>query len=108
MNLDVGNYQKLTKIVVFLLTISAGLGIVVWYLPVVQKNEGMRREVLRIESDRIQEEEKGRRLRTEIDAMTTDSKTVERVARERMNYAKTNETVIRFEESPTPPAREPR
>ena len=47
------------------------------------------------------EEEAGRQLRTSIDALRYDPKAVERLARERLGYAKPGEIVIRFEEPRT-------
>jgi cell division protein FtsB len=37
-------------------------------------------------------------LRGNIDSMQNDPKTVERLAREKLGWAKTNEMVIRFEQ----------
>lgn len=97
MNVEIGIWQKLTKVVVFLLILAALLAVVVWYLPLIRHNEGMRREILRIDGKVKEEEEKSKRLKAEIEAIRTDPKTVERLARERMSYARSNETVIRFE-----------
>lgn len=97
MNVEIGIWQKLTKVVVFLLIVAGLLAVVVWYLPLIRHNEGMRREILRIDGKVKEEEEKSKRLKAEIDAIRTDPKTVERLARERMSYARSNETVIRFE-----------
>lgn len=97
MKVEIGIWQRLTKVVVFLLGVAAILAVIVWYLPVIRHNEGMRREILRIEGRVKEEEEKGKRLKSEIEAIRTDPRTVERLARERMSYARSNETVIRFE-----------
>ncbi len=97
MNVDVGIWHKLTKIVLFLLFVAAVLTVGVLYMPLIRQNEGMRREVVRLENMKRENEEKYKRLKAEIEAIRTDPKTVERLARERMSYAKTNETVIRFE-----------
>lgn len=100
MNVDLGIWRKLTRLVLFLLFIAALLTAIVLYTPLIRQNEGMRREVVRLENKNKEAEEKSKRLKAEIEAIRTDPKTVERLARERMSYAKTNETVIRFEPAP--------
>ena len=100
MNVDLGFWRKLTRLVLFLLFIAALLTAIVLYTPLIRQNEGMRREVVRLENKNKEAEEKSKRLKAEIEAIRTDPKTVERLARERMSYAKTNETVIRFEPAP--------
>jgi len=68
-----------------------------WYLPLIQQNQRYRKEIFVLEA-KIQEQERiSRQLKTSIDAVQKDPKTVERLARERLGLAKTNETVIRFE-----------
>jgi cell division protein FtsB len=44
---------------------------------------------------------KSRQLQAQIDALRNDPKTVERLMREKLGYAKPDETVIRFEPSTT-------
>jgi cell division protein FtsB len=44
-----------------------------------------------------QQEEISKQLRMEVDTLRNDPKTVERLAREKLGYAKPDETVIRFE-----------
>ena len=46
------------------------------------------------------EEQENHKLESSIKALQHDPRTVERVARERLNLAKPDETVIRFEEAP--------
>jgi cell division protein FtsB len=71
--------------------------VAIWYLPLIQQNERYRREILRLDTLVQKEEETGKQLRTSIDALRFDPKAVERLARERLGYAKPGETVIRFE-----------
>lgn len=97
MNVDRGIWDKLTRVVIFLLFLAGLLIVAVWYLPLVQHNERMRKEILRLDTQIQKEEETGRQLRASIDALRFDPKAVERLARERLGYAKPGETVIRFE-----------
>jgi len=57
---------------------------------------------LQQEIRRLQEE--NRRVAEEIEALKTDPKTVERIAREEMGLAKPNELVFRLPEEPRKPA----
>lgn len=97
MNVDRGIWDKLTRVVIFLLFLAGLLIVAVWYLPLVQHNERMRKEILRLDTQIQKEEETSRQLRASIDALRFDPKAVERLARERLGYAKPGETVIRFE-----------
>jgi cell division protein FtsB len=112
-NVDLGIWSKLTRLTVFLLVVAgclaAGVAAWHWYVPVIQQNERMRKEILRRDSEIQKEEEAGRQLNAAIQSVSTDPKTVERLARERMGYARPGETVVRFETPATnPPAPRPR
>jgi len=97
MNVDLGIWNKLTRVVIFLLFVALLLGVGVWYLPLIKENERMRKRIL-VFDDKIQkEEETGRQLKNSVEALRRDPKTVERVARETMGLAKPGETIIRFE-----------
>ena len=101
MNVDLGIWAKLTRVVIFLLFLAGILGVAVWYLPLIEHNQHSRKTILDLDK-RIQvEEERKRQLKASIDSLQRDPKAVERLARERLGYAKTGETVIRFEASLT-------
>ena len=101
MNVDLGLLGKLTRLVIFLLFVAGLLGVAVWYLPLVHQNERMRRELLQRDEQIHKLEEGNRQFKASIDALSYDPKAVERVARERLGYAKAGETVIHFEEPAT-------
>ena len=101
MNVDLGIWSKLTKMVVWLLLLAGLLLVGVWYLPLIQQNERMQRENLRLERELQKEKEKARGLQTEIDALRNDPKAVERLTREKLGYARSGETVVRFESPAT-------
>jgi cell division protein FtsB len=90
-------WDKLTKAVVFLLAAAALIGVGVWYLPVVRQNERLRRELDKIEAQITREEELSRSLKASVEASYNDPKTVERLARKHLGFARTGETVVRFE-----------
>ena len=101
MNVDLGIWSKLTKVVVGLVVLAVLLLIGMCYLPLIHQNERMRREILRLDAQLQKEEEKSRQLKTEIEALRNDPKTIERLMREKLGYARPDETVVRFEPAAT-------
>jgi cell division protein FtsB len=97
MNVDLGIWDKLTRLVVFLLFIAFLLAVGIWYLPLIKQNERMRKEILRLDTQLDKAKETDKQLRSSIEALNHDPKAVERLARERLGYGKPGETVIRFE-----------
>jgi len=97
MNVDLGIWSKLTKVVVGLVVLAFLLLIGMCYLPLIHQNERMRREIMRLDAQLQKEEEKSKQLKTEIEALRNDPKTIERLTREKLGYARPDETVVRFE-----------
>jgi cell division protein FtsB len=96
MNVDLGIWDKLTRVIIGLLFLAALLGVILWYRPLVYQNEQWRKRALELDNEIKQELKTQERLKAAITSMQ-DPKTVERLARERLGYAKPEETVIRFE-----------
>lgn len=90
----------MSRVVVFLLLLAGLIGVAIWYQPLIQTNENYRKRILELEALVKREEMENRRLEAEIRALQSDHRTVERMAREKLNMARPGETVIRFEESP--------
>lgn len=101
MNVDLGIWSKLTKVVVGLLVLALLLLIGMWHLPLIRQNERMRREIMRLDEQLQKEETRSKQFQTEIEALRNDPKTIERLAREKLGYARPGETVIRFEPATT-------
>jgi len=98
MNVDLGIiWDRLTRMVIFLLFLAGLLGVAVWYLPLIQQNQRYRQEILRLDTSIRHEEEASRQLRNSIDVLRRDPKAIERLARESLSYGKPGETVIRFD-----------
>jgi len=101
MNVNLGIWDKLTRAVIFLLFMAGLLGVFFWYLPLIRQNQRYRDGILALDT-KIQEQEKvARELKTSIDATLNDPRTLERLAREKVGYARSNETVIRFQPPPS-------
>ena len=101
MNVNLGIWDKLTKLAVFLLFILGVAGVALWYFPLIKQNERMRQDMLKLDAKIKIEQERDRTLRSSFDAVRNNPKTIERLARANLGYAKPGEIIIRFEE-PSP------
>lgn len=93
-------WENLTRVVLFLIFGAFLLLVVVWYAPVIKQNERMRKEKLELDGKISREAEVSKKLEAQTKALQ-DPRTVERLARERLSYAKPGEIVIHFEEPQT-------
>ena len=105
MNVDLGIWSKLTKVVVGLVVLAVLLLIGMCYLPLIQQNTRMRAEIFKLNQQLEAETNNLNQIQAQIDALRNDPKTVERLAREKLGYAKPDETVIRFESTTNATAR---
>ena len=97
MNVDLGIWNKLTRVVIVLCLVAGLIGVGLWYLPKIRKNERMRQVVERLDDQIKKEEDSSRQLKNSIESLRNDPKVVERLTREKLGYAKPGETIIRFE-----------
>ena len=97
MKVDLGIWSRLTQAVVVLVALAVLIFICLAYQKPIEQNERMRREILRLDGELQKQETISRQLRADIDALRNDPATVTRLAREKLGYAKADETVIRFE-----------
>ena len=97
MNVNLGIWSKLTSVVVVLVVVAVLLLIGTCYLPVIQENARMEAQIVKLQAQVAAEDQKSKILQSQIDALQNDPKTVERLAREKLGYARPDETVIYFE-----------
>ena len=97
MNVNIGIWGWLTRAVWALIFITSGVWLAHWYMPLFQQNERMRKMNLGLETKITAEEREARRLKSASDAIQNDPRTLERLAREKLGYARSNETIIHFE-----------
>lgn len=97
MNVNLGIWTKLTGVVVALVVLAILLLIGECYLPVIQENARMQRQIYKLDAQLKAEQQKSQQLQGEIQALQNDPGTVERLTREKLGYARPNETVIYFE-----------
>ena len=97
MKVDIGIWNWLTKAVIVLVMAAVLILFGFRYLPLIQQNERMRKEIFRLETEIQKQAEISRQLQIEVAAIRNDPKTIERLMRGTLGYAKPDETVIHFE-----------
>ena len=90
-------WDKLSKVILLLLVVALLLFAFLQYLPLIRTNQNYRKELLACDARVAEQERLGRQLRASIDSLQNDPKAIERLAREKLGWARTNEVVIRFE-----------
>ena len=98
MNVNLGIWDKLTKLAIVCLFVLGVIAVAVWYLPLIRQNEHMRQDLLKLQTKISAEQERERVLKTAVDAARANPKTIERLARANLGYARPGEIVVRFEE----------
>ncbi|MGD0016008.1 MAG: septum formation initiator family protein [Verrucomicrobiia bacterium] len=84
---------------VFVLVVAFGLGLL--FLPLLHRSHSMQQDMRRLDSEIERQEAVERQQHAEIDALKTDPSFLERTARSKLNLAKPNETVFKFEPQPS-------
>ena len=85
MNINLGIWDKLTKLTIFCLFILGLVCVGVWYLPLIRQNEHMRQDLLKLETKIKVAQERERELRTAYDSARTNPKTIESMVREHIH-----------------------
>lgn len=101
MKVDFGIWSWLTQAVIALVVLAILIFIFMTYLPLIQQNERIRRNLDQLQTEVDKQVEISKQLKGEIEALRHDPQTVARLAREKLGYAKPDETVIRFESAST-------
>jgi cell division protein FtsB len=104
-NVNLGIWSVLTKVAAGLVIVALLLLIGMKFLPLLQQNERMRADIMRLQTQLQIEEAKSKQLQAQIDELRNDPNAVERLAREKLGYAKPGETVIHFEPATNAPPR---
>ncbi len=99
MNAGQSVWDKLFRLVLAMLFVAGLLGIFLWYQPVIQENQRLRRTKLELEKKIEREADTARKLDADFRALQNPM-TIERLARERLSYARPGESVIHFDPPP--------
>jgi len=102
-NVNLGIWSKLTKAAVALVIVAILLLVGMCYLPVIQQNQRMRSDILRLQNELQKEQARANELQAQINALQNNPNAVARLAREKLGYAKPDETVIHFESTTNAP-----
>ena len=105
MKVDFGIWSWLTQAVIALVVLAILVFILMTYLPLIQQNERMRRNLDQLQAEVDKQAEISKQLKGQIEALRHDPQTIVRLAREKLGYAKSGEDVIRFEPALTNGAR---
>jgi len=85
--------QVLIALLVILILLFIGLR----YLPLIQQNEQYRRRIDFLDAELEKQRQESKQLQEEFNALRNDPKTVERLARQTLGYARADETIFRFD-----------
>jgi cell division protein FtsB len=79
---------------VFLAIVAAGAALL--FIPLWFRQENLKRDIRRLDAEILRLETLEKQQKSEIEALKSDPTYVERVAREKLNLSKPNETVVQF------------
>ncbi|HUJ08476.1 MAG TPA: septum formation initiator family protein [Verrucomicrobiae bacterium] len=79
-----------------------GCGVVLLFLPLLHQRHVMQQDIARLDRELEQQDALETKQKTEIEALKTDPGFVERTARNKLNLARPNEVIFRFEPPPQP------
>jgi cell division protein FtsB len=79
-------------------------GLMLFFLPVIQKSNHLKAEKANLQSKITAEQEQQKQLQLETEHMKNDPAYVEHIARDRLNMGRPGETIIRFDSYQTTPS----
>jgi cell division protein FtsB len=103
-NLRVNWWTKLQSLGFIVFVVTVGLGVTLLFVPLLRQRHAMQEELRRLDRELTRAEATEKKQKAEIEALQTDAGFVERTARDKLNLARPNETLFRFEPVPVPPA----
>jgi cell division protein FtsB len=88
----------LSRLVLLVLVLSGVVAVFLWYFPLIQKNQNLRKEIGEQEARITDLQREISSMRRQLTLFEGNSNTVERSLRENLGYARPGEYVVRFEE----------
>ena len=89
-------------VVVFVTVV--GFGVALLFVPLLHQRHAMQQDIARLDHEIEEQDALETKQRTEIEALKNDSSFIERTARNKLNLARPNEVIFRFEPTPQPAA----
>ena len=96
LRLDYGWSSILIKVAYILFFLAAVAGLAYYYIPLIKKSRAFEHELEAKQLALKQEEELNTRLKREIELLKKDPEYVEKVVRDKLGYAREEETIYRF------------
>jgi len=96
MNVQKPIWSYLTRAVMFLVLCAAVLMVAIWYWPQIRTNELLRKRLLEVQARIHSEQERVQEKEALVYALSTSPGAIERLAREQLGLAHSNETVVYF------------
>jgi len=97
-------WGKLQSLGFFVFVAIVGCGVALLFVPLLQQRREMQQDIARLDHEIDQQETLEKKQKTEIEALKNDSSYIERTARNKLNLARPNEVIFRFEPPPQPVA----
>ncbi len=94
-------WRKLQSLGFFVFVAIVGCGIALLFVPLLHQRRQMQQEIARLDREIDQQETLEKKQKTEIEALKSDSSFIERTARNKLNLARPNEVIFRFEPQPS-------
>ena len=93
-------WGKLQSLGFFVFIAIVGCGIALLFVPLLHQRHEMQQDIARLDREIDQQDTLEKKRKTEIEALKTDPSYVERTARNKLNLARPNEVIFRFEVPP--------
>ena len=93
-------WGKLQSLGFFVFVAIVGCGIALLFVPLLRQRHEMQQDIARLDSEIEQQDALEKKQKTEIEALKSDSSYIERTARNKLNLARPNEVIFRFEPQP--------
>ena len=97
-------WGKLQSLGFFVFVAIVGCGVALLFVPLLHQRREMQQGIARLDREIDQQETLEKKQKTEIEALKNDSSYIERTARNKLNLARPNEVIFRFESPPQPVA----
>jgi cell division protein DivIC len=94
-------WARLQSLGFFVFVAVVGFGVILLFVPLLHQRHAMQQEIARLDREIEQQDALEKKQKTEIEALKTDSGYVERTARNKLNLARPNEVIFRFESAPS-------
>ena len=90
-------WARLQSLGFVMFLVIVGVGAALLFVPLWHRRHSMQAEIRRLDAELARQESLEKQQKAEIDALKTDPAYLERTARGKLNLAKPNETIFRFD-----------